>query len=88
MKYPKKERIFFFEKKKQKTFIHWAELYRRHARKCPKVFWFFFSKKNTFFLREKFPPNPGKPPIASPGAKRPYAKKPKGPKHQCLTYDA
>jgi hypothetical protein len=39
---------FFFEKKKQKTFIHWFELYDWHARKAPKVFWFFFSKKNCF----------------------------------------
>jgi hypothetical protein len=40
---------FFFEKKKQKTF---ALLGRAHLEKPkpkhPKVFWFFFSKKNCF----------------------------------------
>jgi hypothetical protein len=39
---------FFFEKKKQKTFGHWAEPYDWRARKHAKVFWFFFSKKNCF----------------------------------------
>jgi hypothetical protein len=34
------------KKEKQKTFIHWAELDDRRARKSAKVFWFFFSKKN------------------------------------------
>jgi hypothetical protein len=37
---------FFFEKKKQKTFIYWAERDDRRACEHPKVFWFFFSKKN------------------------------------------
>jgi len=43
---PRESKHFFFEKKKQKTFIHWAELYDWRARKSQKVFLFFFSKKN------------------------------------------
>jgi hypothetical protein len=39
---------FFFEKKNQKTFIRWSELYDWRARKSPKVFCFFFSKKKSF----------------------------------------
>jgi hypothetical protein len=38
---------FFFEKKKQKTFANGADAGGSH-RKLVKVFWFFFSKKNTF----------------------------------------
>jgi hypothetical protein len=41
-----KKKAFFFEKKKQKTFTYWAEPNDRRGRKCLKVFWFFFSKKN------------------------------------------
>jgi hypothetical protein len=41
---------FFFEKKNQKTFIHWAELYDWRARQVVKVFCFFFSKKKSFLL--------------------------------------
>jgi len=38
-------KVFFFEKKKQKTFDCWARL-AGSVRKEKKVFWFFFSKKN------------------------------------------
>jgi hypothetical protein len=38
-------KAFFFEKKKQKTFNHHARV-RRVRDSHPKVFWFFFSKKN------------------------------------------
>jgi hypothetical protein len=41
---------FFFEKKKQKTFMNVAEPLRTGAAQGPKVFWFFFSKKNCFLL--------------------------------------
>ena len=67
----KEVRNFFFEKKKQKTFIHC----RRHGvpwqtqcgAKQIKVFWFFFSKKNTFpcFLVTAFQ---WSAPSGSPGA--------------------
>jgi hypothetical protein len=39
---------FFFEKKKQKTFINLAEPLRTGLAQGLKVFWFFFSKKNSF----------------------------------------
>ncbi len=42
----KKERIFFFEKKKQKTFELLSRAYPEDVRQYVKVFWFFFSKKN------------------------------------------
>jgi hypothetical protein len=42
-------KVFFFEKKKQKTFIHWHARCVWRLPKRAKVFWFFFSKKN-FFL--------------------------------------
>jgi hypothetical protein len=42
----KKERVFFFEKKKQKTFDSLSRAYPADLRQCAKVFWFFFSKKN------------------------------------------
>jgi hypothetical protein len=35
---------FFFEKKKQTTFMSWCDSFR-DARSETKVFWFFFSKK-------------------------------------------
>jgi PhzF family phenazine biosynthesis protein len=41
----RKERVFFFEKKKQKTFGRCRGLVTS-ARQVIKVFWFFFSKKN------------------------------------------
>jgi hypothetical protein len=39
---------FFFEKKKQKTFVLRYTRPRQPQRKLIKVFWFFFSKKNCF----------------------------------------
>jgi hypothetical protein len=41
---------FFFEKKKQKTFMSFWRAVGKGAPKNIKVFWFFFSKKNSFFL--------------------------------------
>jgi len=38
--------MFFFEKKNQKTFSHGVRC-RRVRDRSSKVFWFFFSKKNT-----------------------------------------
>jgi hypothetical protein len=46
----KKEKAFFFEKKKQKTLVFCGPRQSQRARKGPKVFWFFFSKKNTLSL--------------------------------------
>jgi len=46
-------KAFFFEKKKQKTFVYWRALCRQRAPR-DKVFWFFFSKKNSLPL----PPPP------------------------------
>jgi iron complex outermembrane receptor protein len=40
------ERVFFFEKKKQKTFTLLAAAFPDRLGQVPKVFWFFFSKKN------------------------------------------
>jgi hypothetical protein len=37
----------FFEKKKQKTFVPWCLGLPDLTRHGPKVFWFFFSKKNS-----------------------------------------
>jgi hypothetical protein len=45
----KQEKAFFFEKKKQKTFISSGVL-EKNPRQRSKVFWFFFSKKNIFHL--------------------------------------
>jgi hypothetical protein len=42
--------MFFFEKKNQKTFDHGAAACGWQAGQFPKVFWFFFSKKNCFLL--------------------------------------
>jgi hypothetical protein len=57
-KRPKK--AFFFEKKKQKTFALGCPTSRilchlTHNQQT-KVFWFFFSKKNPFFLSYQWPP--------------------------------
>jgi hypothetical protein len=41
---------FFFEKKNQKTLSLGDMLGRLGYIKSPKVFWFFFSKKNTFLF--------------------------------------
>jgi hypothetical protein len=38
---------FFFEKKKQKTFVPWCLGLPDQTRQGPQVFWFFFSKKNS-----------------------------------------
>jgi hypothetical protein len=46
----KEEKNFFFEKKKQKTFMFWYGCLLQRAPQETKVFWFFFSKKNAFFL--------------------------------------
>jgi hypothetical protein len=45
-----KGKVFFFEKKKQKTFFYWCvhrPICDSGVVKLPKVFWFFFAKKNT-----------------------------------------
>ena len=39
-------KVFFFEKKKQKTFGHLGPLFPHARPQFAKVFWFFFSKKN------------------------------------------
>jgi hypothetical protein len=44
----RKEKDFFFEKKKQKTFMSSGRCWRKVRDSYPKVFWFFFSKKNIF----------------------------------------
>jgi hypothetical protein len=46
----KGSKAFFFEKKKQKIFVALAQSLRPLRGNQTKVFWFFFSKKNTFFL--------------------------------------
>jgi hypothetical protein len=55
-----KRKRFLFEKKKQKTFAILVHPLSGSARQMTKVFWFFFSKKNTFFLQHsvKFTANP------------------------------
>jgi hypothetical protein len=40
-------KLFFFEKKNQKTFVPFGTRPPAHASQIPKVFWFFFSKKNS-----------------------------------------
>jgi hypothetical protein len=40
-------KAFFSEEKKQKTSLRWPPLWGRLALQRAKVFWFFFSKKNT-----------------------------------------
>jgi hypothetical protein len=49
---------FFFEKKKQKTFDDLDPTVRPARVQGPKVFWFFFSKKNILAF---FPPIPNLP---------------------------
>jgi hypothetical protein len=46
----KQGKHFFSEEKKQKTFSNWPESLATLGTKGKKVFWFFFSKKNAFFL--------------------------------------
>jgi hypothetical protein len=43
-------RMFFFEKKNQKTFAIWDAPDGDARTKRSEVFWFFFSKKNGFLL--------------------------------------
>jgi hypothetical protein len=43
---PAARKHFFFEKKKQKTFVTLARSYGQLGAKNQKSFWFFFSKKN------------------------------------------
>jgi hypothetical protein len=45
-----KEKVFFSEEKKQKTFIMGRLRSPGPSRQRPKVFWFFFSKKNKPFF--------------------------------------
>jgi hypothetical protein len=40
-----RKKVFFFEKKKQKTFASLSRTYPQRSSRL-KVFWFFFSKKN------------------------------------------
>jgi hypothetical protein len=50
---PQRKKVFFFEKTKQKTLECQSRAYPADVRKCPKVFWVFFSKKNTLKTAEK-----------------------------------
>ncbi len=43
-------KVFFFEKKKQKTFDHLGSALPQARPQVAKVFWFFFSKKNCLLL--------------------------------------
>jgi hypothetical protein len=44
-------KVFVSEEKKQKTFVSWCTRTPGHVRHGAKVFWFFFSKKNTLLFR-------------------------------------
>jgi hypothetical protein len=44
----KQEKMFFFEKKNQKTFASLSRTHHQHAPEDVKVFCFFFSKKKAF----------------------------------------
>jgi hypothetical protein len=46
----KEGKAFFLEKKKPKTFAYLAAASPPRPEPCPKVFWFFFSKKNMLSL--------------------------------------
>jgi hypothetical protein len=46
----RERKVFFSEEKKQKTFAPWRIRSPGPKRQSPKVFWFFFSKKNAFSL--------------------------------------
>jgi hypothetical protein len=55
------KKVFFFEKKKQKTFVCWRALKMTIDALCDdstgaKVFCFLLSKKKTFLLRRRAPP--------------------------------
>jgi hypothetical protein len=45
-----RSKAFFFEKKKQKTFIPKVASYAQALSQIRKSFWFFLSKKNVFLL--------------------------------------
>jgi hypothetical protein len=45
-----RKEAFLFEKKNQKTFTTWRACWGKSRASLEKVFWFFFSKKNAFFL--------------------------------------
>ncbi len=47
-----RRKVFFFEKKKQKTFALWHIRLNNTYAKMTKVFWFFFSKKNSLHFLE------------------------------------
>jgi hypothetical protein len=50
-KQQKKKELLFVNKKKQKNFDNfWPVALQRPWRRGAKVFWFFFSKKNSLFL--------------------------------------
>jgi hypothetical protein len=42
--------MFFFEKKNQKTFVHWPELFKRTSPKRQSLFASFSSEKEESFL--------------------------------------
>jgi hypothetical protein len=67
--YACKGQYFSFEKKKQQTFATLVRSIQPLQAKKTKVFWFFFSKKNTFFLRPQRPrvPHPAPPRVATVG---------------------
>jgi hypothetical protein len=50
----KEGRVFFFEKKNQKTFTHGARASRLRRDSGAKVFCFFSSEKKTFFRLKGF----------------------------------
>jgi hypothetical protein len=49
-----RRKVFFFEKKKQKTFGRLSRTLPAAHAKVKKVFWFFFSKKNRFLPASAF----------------------------------
>jgi hypothetical protein len=63
---------FFFEKKKQKTFIHKTPVASKREQRA-KVFWFLFSKQNAFFFSAFDPPSHRLLPPPRPQAKTPVA---------------
>ena len=50
MRWEVEESVFFFEKKKQKTFGLLGPALPQARLKFVKVFWFFFSKKNALAI--------------------------------------
>jgi hypothetical protein len=45
--------VFFSEEKKQKTFVTLGTRQPGHVREGTKVFWFFFSKKNSLSFLDR-----------------------------------